>query len=168
VLFRPGEARPKIQILKDFVDQHRVTHGVEAICKVLQIAPSCYQRHAASQRNLMLCSALEQRYTLLAQNIQRVWQANVQVYGADKIWHEMRREGIAVALCIVERLMKRLGLRGVWRGKVVRTTIGQARKACSLDRVKQQLKAQRPDQLWVSDFTYVSTWQGWQHVALCH
>ena len=151
--------------MKEFIDQHRDTHGVEPICKVLQIAPSCYRRHAARQRNPALCSARTQRDTVLAPHIQRVWQANMQVYGADKVWHQLNREGITVARCTVERLMRRMGLRGVRRGKVVRTTLGDAKAACPLDRVNRQFKAQRPNQLWVSDFTYVSTWQGWQYVA---
>jgi putative transposase len=86
-------------------------------------------------------------------------------YGTDKVWKQMSREGIAVARCTVERLMKRLGLRGVRRGKSVRTTMGDANAPCPLDRVNRQFKADRPNQLWVSDFTYVSTWQGWQYVA---
>ena len=151
--------------MKEFIDQHRDTHGVEPICKVLQIAPSCYRRHAARQRNPALCSARTQRDTLLAPHIQRVWQANMQVYGADKVWHQLNREGITVARCTVERLMRRMGLRGVRRGKVVRTTVGDAKAPCPQDRVNRQFKAERPNQLWVSDFTYVSTWQGWQYVA---
>jgi transposase InsO family protein len=131
----------------------------------LQIAPSCYRRHAARQRNPALCCDRAQRDVILAPQIQRVWQANMQVYGADKVWHQMNREGIAVARCTVERLMRHLGLRGVRRGKVVRTTVGDANAPCPLDRVKRQFKADRPNQLWVSDFTYVSTWQGWQYVA---
>ena len=102
---------------------------------------------------------------MLAPHIQRVWQSNMQVYGADKVWHQMNREGITVARCTVERLMKRLGLRGVRRGKAVRTTVADKALPCPLDRVNRQFKAQRPNQLWVSDFTYVSTWQGWQYVA---
>ncbi len=89
----------------------------------------------------------------------------MQVYGADKVWHQMRREGIPVARCTVERLMKRLGLQGVRRGKVVRTTVPDKALPCPLDRVNGQFKAERPYQLWVLDFTYVSTWQGWQYVA---
>ena len=89
----------------------------------------------------------------------------MRVYGADKVWKQLRRERITVARCTVERLMKRLGLQGVRRGKVVRTTIGDAAAARPLDRVNRQFKADRPNQLWVSDFTYVSTWQGWQYVA---
>ena len=97
--------------------------------------------------------------------IERVWQANMQVYGADKVWRQLRREGTTVARCTVERLMRRLGLRGVMRGKVVRTTISDSKAPCPLDRVNRQFKADRPNQLWVSDFTYVSTWQGWLYVA---
>jgi putative transposase len=147
------------------VDQHRDTHGVEPICNVLQIAPSGYWCHAARQRNPALRCARVLRDELLAPQIERVWQANLQVYGADKVWHQMNREGIAVARCTVERLMTRLGLHGVRRGKVVRTTIPDKAVPCPLDRVNRQFKADRPNQLWVSDFTYVSTWQGWLYVA---
>ena len=151
--------------MKDFVDRHRDTHGVEPICEVLQIAPSGYRRHAARQRNPALRSARAKRDDVLAPQIERVWQANMQVYGADKVWHQMNREGTIVARCTVERLMKHLGLQGVRRGKVVRTTIPDKSVACPLDRVNRQFKAERPNQLWVSDFTYVSTWQGWLYVA---
>jgi len=89
----------------------------------------------------------------------------MQVYGADKVWRQLAREGTAVARCTVERLMRRLGLRGVMRGKVVKTTISDSRAPCPLDRVNRQFRAQRPNQLWVSDLTYVSTWQGWLYVA---
>ena len=97
--------------------------------------------------------------------IQRVWQANMQVYGADKVWRQMNREGLEIARCTVERLMKRLGLAGIRRGKVVRTTMPDKAIPCPLDRVNRQFRADRPNQLWVSDFTYVSTWQGWLYVA---
>ena len=97
--------------------------------------------------------------------IERVWQANWQVYGADKVWRQLRREGMTVARCTVERLMRQQGLRGVRRGKVVRTTISDGKTLCPLDRVNRQFRAERPNQLWVSDFTYVSTWQGWLYVA---
>jgi transposase InsO family protein len=85
----------------------------------------------------------------------------MQVYGADKVLRQLTRKGTAVARCTVERLMRRLGLRGVMRGKVVRTTIGDSNAPCPLDRLNRQFRAERPNQLWVSDFTYVSTWQGW-------
>ena len=98
-------------------------------------------------------------------DIQRVWHTNFQVYGARKVWRQLNREGIEVARCTVERLMARAGLQGVRRGKVVRTTVPDASAPCPLDRVNRHFRADRPDQLWVSDFTYVSTWQGWLYVA---
>ena len=97
--------------------------------------------------------------------IQRVWHFNKQVYGADKVWKQLNREGVAVARCTVERLMRHLGLQGVLRGKAARTTVADPKAPCPLDRVNRQFKAERPNQLWVSDFTYVSTWQGWVYVA---
>ena len=97
--------------------------------------------------------------------IQRVWHVNLQVYGADKVWRQLNREGMQAARCTVERLMKRLGLEGARRGKTVQTTVPDHAVPCPLDRVNRQFKADRPNQLWVSDFTYVSTWQGWLYVA---
>ena len=131
----------------------------------MQVAPSAYRRHAARQRNPERRSARARRDDLLMAHIQRVWDANMQVYGADKVWLQMNREGIAVARCTVERLMNRLGLHGVRRGKVIRTTVPDKAATCPLDRVNRQFTAERPNQLWVSDFTYVSTWQGWLYVA---
>ena len=108
--------------MKAYIDQHRDAYGVEPICKVLQIAPSCYWRHAAQMREPVLrCDRAKHDDELIPQ-VQRIWHANMQVYGADKVWKQMNREGIAVARCTVERLMRRLSLRGVRRGKVVRTT----------------------------------------------
>ena len=112
-----------------------------------------------------MCSARAQRDDALMPKIEQVWKANLQVYGADKVWKQMNRENVAVARCTVERLMRRLGLRGVRRGKVVRTTISDNKAPCPLDKVNRQFRADRPNQLWVSDFTYVSTWQGWLYVA---
>ena len=132
---------------------------------MLQIAPSGYRRHAAQQRAQELrCARAKKDATLLPQ-IYQVWQNNMQVYGADKVWHQLNREGVAVARCTVERLMRLSGLRGVRRGKVVHTTVSDRAVPCPLDRVNRQFRAERPNQLWVSDFTYVSTWQGWQYVA---
>lgn len=132
---------------------------------MLQIAPSGYRCHAARKRNPQLLCGRAKRDQALMPQIQTVWQANMQVYGADKVWHQMNREGNKVARCTVERLMKRMGLHGVRRGKVIRTTVPDKAVVCPLDRVNRQFKADRPNQLWVSDFTYVSTWQGWQYVA---
>ena len=89
----------------------------------------------------------------------------MQVYGADKIWRQLNREKVTVARCTVERLMARMGLQGVRRGKVVRTTVPDKSAICPQDKVNRQFRADRPNQLWVSDFTYVSTWQGWLYVA---
>ena len=147
------------------VDEHREVHGVEPMCRVLQIAPSAYRRHAARLRTPSLQSVRAQSDAVLMPTIKRVWNDNLQVYGADKVWMQMNREGAAVARCTVERLMRQLGLQGVRRGKVVRTTVGDPKAPCPLDKVNRQFKAQRPNQLWVSDFTYVSTWQGWLYVA---
>ena len=148
-----------------FVDEHRERFGVESICGALQIAPSGYWRHAARRRTPSLRSARSLRDEALAPHIQRVWDENLQVYGADKVWRQMRREGRQVARCTVERLMRRQGLRGALRGKVQRTTVSDPKAPCPLDHVKRQFKADRPNALWVSDFTYVSTWQGWVYVA---
>jgi len=131
----------------------------------LQIAPSGYRRHAAEARTPALRCTRRQRDDALVPHIERVWNTNLQVYGADKVWKQLNREGVVVARCTVERLMRRQGLRGVIRGKVVRTTLSDAKALCPLDRVNRQFKAERPNQLWVSDFTYVSTWQGWLYVA---
>jgi putative transposase len=154
-----------MQVLREFIDEHRGTHGVEPICKVLQIAPSGYRRHAALRRDPDKRCARARRDEALVPQIKQVWQANLQVYGADKVWHQLQREGVPVARCTVERLMRRQGLRGVVRGKVVRTTISDSKAPCPLDKVNRQFHAERPNQLWVSDFTYVSTWQGWLYVA---
>jgi len=148
-----------------FVDQHRDAFGVEPICRVLQIAPSGYWRHAARLRTPALRCQRARRDESLVPHIERVWRANLQVYGADKVWRQLHREGHVVARCTVERLMRRHGLRGVIRGKIVRTTVSDPKAPCPLDKVNRQFRADRPDQLWVSDFTYVSTWQGWQYVA---
>jgi putative transposase len=151
--------------VRAFIDQYRHAYGVEPICRVMQVAPSGYWRHAAQQRNPALRCACVHRDALLSVDIERVWQANLQVYGADKVWRQLRREGTDVARYTVERLMRKAGLRGVMRGKVVRTTVADAAAPCPLDRVNRQFKAQRPNLLWVSDFTYVSTWQGFVYVA---
>lgn len=148
-----------------FIDEQRAAFGVEPICEVLQVAPSAYRRHAARARDPSLLSPRAQRDAELTPKIEQVWNANFQVYGADKVWKQMNREGVRVARCTVERLMKRMGLQGARRGKVVRTTVPDANAPCPLDRVNRHFKADRPDQLWVSDFTYVSTWQGWLYVA---
>ena len=132
---------------------------------MLQIAPSGYWRYAAQQRDPQLRCARARRDDSVVPSVERVWQTNLRVYGADKVWNQLNRENIAIARCTVERLMRKLGIQGVRRGKVVRTTVSDTKAPCPRDRVNRQFKAERPNQLWVSDFTYVSTWQGWLYVA---
>ena len=151
--------------MKPFVEQHADRFGVEPICKALQIAPSGYWREAARSREPARCPPRRRRDAALLPEIERVWHNNLRVYGADKVWKQLRRESFAVARCTVERLMRERGLRGVIRGKGVRTTVPDAKVACPLDRVNRVFRAERPNQLWVSDFTYVSTWQGFVYVA---
>ena len=148
-----------------FIDEHRAIHGVEPICRVLPIAPSTYHAHAARCADPGKLSARAQRAATLRIEIRRVYEENFRVYGVRKVWRQLLREGIAVARCTVARLMRRMGLQGVVRGKTVRTTISKAAALCPLDRVNRQFKAPRPNALWVSDFTYVATWAGFVYVA---
>jgi transposase InsO family protein len=147
------------------VDAHRQRLGVEPICRVLQIAPSAYWRESARQRNPALQPARRQRDATLMPQIERVYRGNLSVYGADKVWRQLARENIVAARCTVERLMRQMGLRGAMRGKKVRTTIPDPKAPCPLDHVNRDFHARRPNELWVSDFTYVSTWQGFVYVA---
>ena len=140
-----------------FVEENRSRYGVEPICRVLRIAPSAYFRHAARQRDPSLRSARAIRDEVLRVQIERVWQENFRVYGADKVWRQLQREGFDVARCTVERLMRKLGIAGAVRGKTVQTTISDSSAPCPKDKVNRQFKADRPNQLWVTDFTYVST-----------
>jgi len=151
--------------VSEFIDRHRDRFGVEPICKVLQVAPSAVWREAARRRDPARCPPRRQRDAALLPEIERVWRSNLQAYGADKVWKQLRREGIPVARCTVERLMRAQGWRGVIRGKTVRTTVPDAKAPCPQDRVNREFHAERPNQLWVSDFTYVSTWQGFVYVA---
>ena len=148
-----------------FIDDHREAYGVEPICKVLPIAPSTYHEHAARRADPTKRSARAKRDEALKAEIRRVFAANFEVYGADKVWRQLRREGFDVARCTVERLMRGMGLRGVVRGKPVKTTVSDKATPGPLDHVKRQFQAPRPNVLWVSDFTYVATWQGFVYVA---
>jgi putative transposase len=151
--------------MRPFIDDHRGVYGVEPICKVLPIAPSTYYLHAARRADPAKVPARVQRDERLCADIQRVWDENRRVYGVRKVWRQLRRESIDVARCTVARLMGRLGLRGVIRGKGVKTTVSDMAAPCPLDRVNRQFRADRPNALWVADFTYVSTWQGHLYVA---
>ena len=148
-----------------FIDAHRAVHGVEPICRVLPIAPSTYHAHAAQRADPAKAPARSRSDAEVSLAIQRVWDANFQVYGVRKVWRQLLRDGIDVARCTVARLMKQMGLKGATRGKTVRTTISDRAASCPADRVNQQFQAPRPNALWVADFTYVSTWQGFVYMA---
>jgi putative transposase len=144
-----------------FITEHKERWGVEPICRELQVAPSSY--YAAVKRPV---SARRRRDESLRVAIRRVWDEQRRVYGADKVWAQLNREGMPVARCTVERLMRQLGLRGVVRGSTsVRTTIGDEASDRPLDLVARQFRAPAPNRLWVADLTYVKTHSGWVYVA---
>ncbi|MBZ8692320.1 IS3 family transposase [Escherichia coli] len=162
--FGEGGVRPPLEKIMPLLDKLREQYGVGPVCSELHIAPSTYyhcqqQRHHPDKR-----SARAQHDDWLKREIQRVYDENHQVYGVRKVWRQLLREGIRVARCTVARLMAVMGLAGVLRGKKVRTTVSRKTVATG-DRVNRQFVAERPDQLWVADFTYVSTWQGFVYVA---
>ncbi|WP_156650071.1 MULTISPECIES: IS3 family transposase [Methylobacterium] len=163
--FCDGGARPPFQAMKAFIDEHRDAYGVEPICKVLPIAPSTYHAHAARRADPGKLPARARSDAALMVEIRRVFEANFHVYGVRKVWRQLGREGIVVARCTVAWLMRAMGLKGVVRGKTVRTTIPDPAAKCPLDRVNRRFKAPRPNALWVSDFTYVATWSGFVYVA---
>jgi transposase InsO family protein len=148
-----------------FIDDQRAVHGVEPICKVLPIAPSTYHARAAVRADPAKGSARSRRDAALCAEIRRVHAVNFGVYGVRKVWRQLGREGIPAARCTVARLMRQIGLAGVVRGKSMRTTMPDQAMPCPADKVNRQFQAPRPNQLWVSDFTYVATWQGFVFVA---
>jgi len=148
-----------------FIDDHRDQYGVEPICKVLPIAPSTYYARKAAEADPQQLSERARRDIALRPVIKRVFNENYGVYGVRKVWRQMQREGYDIARCTVARLMRDMDLRGVIRGKTQRTTISNKADVCPLDLVNREFKASAPNQLWVSDFTYVSTWSGFVYVA---
>jgi putative transposase len=149
-----------------FVDEHRDEHGVEPICKVLPIAPSTYYEHQARAEDPNRRPAREKRDDELRSQIQRVFDENQAVYGADKVWHQLGREKVDVARCTVERLMRGMGLRGAVRGRAFKiTTVADETAIRPPDLVHREFKAMRPNQLWVADITYVATWVGFAYIA---
>jgi len=148
-----------------FIDEHRDACGVEPICAVLPIAPSTYYEHKARQADPDRLPSRTKRDAELRGEIQRVWEENFRVYGVRKVWRQLNREGILVARCTVERLMRDLGLSGAVRGRKFKTTIADDTAARPTDLVCREFSASRPNQLWVSDLTYVATWQGFVYVA---
>lgn len=148
-----------------FIDQHRVTYGVEPICAQLPIAPSTYFLHKAHERKPELRAKRRQEDDTHRQEIQRVWDEHQQVYGPKKVWKQLRREDHAIARCTVVRLMRELDLHGVVRGRAWTTTTQAGDEPRPADLVARRFTATRPNQLWVSDFTYVATWQGFVYAA---
>jgi transposase InsO family protein len=148
-----------------FIDDYRDAYGVEPICSMLPIAPSTYYTQKVCQVDSSRLSARAKRDAALRVEIERVWNENRQVYGARKVWRQLHREGFPVARCTVERLMRQMGLRGVVRGKKIRTTIADEAAARPADLVERDFTAAHPNQLWVADLTYVATWSGFVYVA---
>ena len=148
-----------------FIDGHRNAYGVESICSVLPVAPSTYYEQKARQADPSRLPDRARRDAAFKVEIERVWNENRQVYGARKVWRQLHREGFAVARCTVERLMRQMGLRGVVRGKKVRTTIPDEVASRPADLVERDFTAAYPNQLWVADLTYVATWAGFVYVA---
>jgi transposase InsO family protein len=149
-----------------FIDDHRTVYGVESICAVVPIAPSTYFRHKAEQRDPTRRSARAQQDAVLRAIILRIWTEHHQVYGPRKVWKQMGREGLRAARCRVRRLMRAMGLAGVVRGRAwITTTDSDPETSRPRDLVDRQFTATRPNQLWVSDFTYVATWRGFVYVA---
>jgi putative transposase len=148
-----------------FVGAHREIYGVEPICRELPIAPSTYYEHAARHREPERRPARSKRDAELERDIRRVWEENFEVYGARKVWRQLQREKIEVARCTVERLMRKMGLRGAIRDKTFKTTRPDSGAARPPDLVERNFTASRPNQLWVADLTYVATWRGFVYVA---
>lgn len=149
-----------------FIEDHRDVYGVESICRVLPIAPSTFYAHRQRQREPDKAPPRVQRDRWLKTEIQRVFDDHFQVYGARKVWRQLKREGIEVARCTVERLMRVLGLEGVRRGKKFKvTTRRDARQRRPSDLVEREFNVERPNRLWVSDITYVATGFGFVYVA---
>ena len=147
-----------------FIDDNRATYGVEPICRVLPIAPSTYHARMAQRADPAKASARARRDVALRAEIRHVFEGNFGVYGVRKVWRQLGRDGVSVARCTVARLMRQMGLRGVIRGKEARTTI-PSKAPCPADRVNRQFRVARPNLLWLADFTYVATWQGFVYVA---
>ena len=149
-----------------FIDDHRDRYGVEPICAVLPIAPSTYFRHKVQHADPDRRSARAREDDVLRAIIRRIWNENHQVYGPRKVWKQMGREGLRAARCRVRRLMRDMGLAGAVRGRAwVTTTHPDTATPQPPDLVARHFSATRPNQLWVSDFTYVATWRGFVYVA---
>mgnify|MGYP000208996487 CR=1 FL=1 len=151
--------------MSSFIKAYRGDHGVEPICRVLQIAPSTFYERLAIERDPERASDRAKRDASMCKEMADIWTKNRSIYGARKLWRAMKREKIDIARCTVERLMRQLGIQGVRRGKKIKTTYGEPANQCPLDKVNRQFRASQPNELWVSDFTFVSTWRGFVYVA---
>ena len=148
-----------------FIDDHRGDYGIEPICRVLPIAPSTYHEHALRKKEPARLPERAKRDATLKPEITRVFTENFAVYGVRKVWRQLKRESMDVARCTVERLMRDMGLKGAIRGKPFKTTVSDKSAPCPLDHVNRQFRSTAPNRLWVSDFTYVSSWTGFAYVA---
>ncbi len=148
-----------------FIDDHRAELGIEPICRELAIAPSAYRCHAARRIDPEKRPARARVDDELTGHIRRVHEASFGLYGARKVWRQLLCEKVTVARCTVERLMKTMGLAGVRQGKSCITTVPDRKAACPLDKVNRTFRVERPNALWVVDFTYVHTWAGFVYVA---
>ena len=148
-----------------YIDQHKDRFGVEPLCALLPISSSTYYEHKARQESPWRRPDRWHRDQWLKREILRVWTENFRTYGVRKVWKQLNRESIRVARCTVARLMKELGIHGVVRGKRCRTTIPDHQAERPLDRVDRQFVAERPNQLWVADLTYINTWRGYVYAA---
>jgi len=128
-------------------------------------APSTYYEQKTREADPERVPKRIQRDRQLREKIRRVWEENYCVYGARKVWRQLKREGISVARCTVERLMRSMGLQGIVRGKRIRTTVADEKASRPADLVNREFTASRPNELWVADFTYVATWKGFVYVA---
>lgn len=151
--------------MTSFIDEHRSVLGVEPICRLLPIAPSTYYEVIAKRTDVDRLSARARRDIAMKGEIRRVFNENFQVYGVRKVWRQLQREGYGIARCTVARLMRAMGLQGIIRGKPIRTTVSDKTAPYPLDRVNRQFYAPAPNMLWLSDCTYVATWQGLVYVA---
>lgn len=150
----------------DFIDENRDAYGVEPICSLLPIAPSTYYEHLARRQDPTRRPPREQRDEALRPKIHAVFEENMSVYGADKVWRQLCREDEPAARCTVERLMRGMGLRGAVRGRAFTvTTVADETAVRPPDLVARNFTATRPNQLWVADITYVATWAGFAYVA---
>jgi transposase InsO family protein len=152
--------------MTSFVDDHRDEYGVEPICAEIPIAPSTYYEQKAREANPDKIPARAKRDAELELEVRRVWEENFRVYGARKVWRQLNREKVRIAKCTTERLMRKLGIRGVVRGKGYKTTIPDLLAERPMDLVERTFSAARPNQLWVADITFVATWRGVVYTAL--